>query len=56
MLNVSLAFADEQGRPVPKIQDNSFLIEEAYNQEPGVVQAVARCGAFFVAGYNVRDA
>ena len=23
-----------------KIQDNSFLIEEAYNQEPGVVQHI----------------
>ena len=22
----------------PKIRDNSFLIEEAYNQEPGVIQ------------------
>lgn len=41
VLNVSLAFADEQGRPVPKIQDNSFLIEEAYNQEPGVVQHIS---------------
>jgi hypothetical protein len=25
---------------VKKIQDNSFLIEEAYNQEPGVVQHI----------------
>ena len=23
-----------------KIQDNSFLIEEAYNQEPGVIQHI----------------
>lgn len=29
-------FAEE----VRKIQDNSFLIEEAYNQEPGVVQHI----------------
>ena len=26
--------------PAPKIQDNSFLIEEAYNQETGVVQHI----------------
>ena len=32
-----------------KIRDNSFLIEEAYNQEPGVIQHIQ---AFF---YNVRD-
>ncbi len=24
----------------PPIQDNSFLVEEAYNQEPGVVQTI----------------
>ncbi len=28
------------GRPVDGIRDNSFLIEEAYNQEPGVVQHI----------------
>ena len=28
-------------RPAKGIQDNSFLIEEAYNQEPGVVQGIA---------------
>jgi hypothetical protein len=33
------ARADEPRRP---IQDNSFLVEEAYNQEPGVIQHVAR--------------
>ena len=27
--------------PVPQIQDNSFLMEEAYNQEPGVVQHIS---------------
>ncbi len=32
-------------RPVEGIQDNSFLIEEAYNQEPGVVQHIGT--AFF---------
>lgn len=30
--------ADE--RPIDVIEDNSFLIEEAYNQEPGVVQHI----------------
>jgi predicted mannosyl-3-phosphoglycerate phosphatase (HAD superfamily) len=28
-------------RPAKGIQDNSFLIEEAYNQEAGVVQGIA---------------
>jgi hypothetical protein len=27
--------------PAPAIEDNSFLIEEAYNQEPGVVQHIS---------------
>src|ERR1041384_932769 len=27
-------------RPIDGIEDNSFLIEEAYNQEPGVVQHI----------------
>ena len=30
--------ADEQ--PIDVIEDNSFLVEEAYNQEPGVVQHI----------------
>ena len=29
-----------QSQAVPPIQDNSFLVEEAYNQEPGVVQTI----------------
>lgn len=29
------------GAPVAHIKDNSFLVEEAYNQEPGVVQHIA---------------
>jgi hypothetical protein len=33
-------------RPIDVIEDNSFLIEEAYNQEPGVVQHI------FNAAYN----
>jgi hypothetical protein len=36
-----LAKAEEQDpRPAAGIQDNSFLIEEAYNQEPGVIQHI----------------
>ena len=35
-----------EGRPIDVIEDNSFLIEEAYNQEPGVVQHI------FTAIYN----
>jgi hypothetical protein len=33
-------FTEEAKNEVKKIQDNSFLIEEAYNQEPGVVQHI----------------
>lgn len=32
--------ADDDPRPAAGIQDNSFLIEEAYNQEAGVVQHI----------------
>src|SRR5688572_10285257 len=35
----SLVAAQEE-RPIDVIEDNSFLIEEAYNQEPGVVQHI----------------
>ena len=31
----------DSARLAPKIQDNSFLVEEAYNQEAGVVQHIA---------------
>jgi hypothetical protein len=34
------AVLDAQSAPEPPIQDNSFLIEEAYNQEAGVVQHI----------------
>src|SRR6266576_4945089 len=34
--------------PIAKgIQDNSFLVEEAYNQEPGVVQHIFNLPSFF---------
>jgi hypothetical protein len=36
-------------RPVDGIMDNSFLVEEAYNQEPGVVQHI------FTAAYGVKQ-
>jgi hypothetical protein len=31
---------EDDKRPAAAIQDNSFLIEEAYNQEEGVVQHI----------------
>ncbi len=37
----SLALADEPPATVKGIQDNSFLVEEAYNQDPGVVQHIS---------------
>lgn len=33
-------FAAEE-RPIDVIEDNSFLLEEAYNQEPGVIQHIS---------------
>jgi len=33
-------FSPAAERPIDVIEDNSFLIEEAYNQEPGVVQHI----------------
>jgi hypothetical protein len=48
MLAASIGFAlglfpgraGAQGYPEGQIQDNSFLVEEAYNQDPGVVQHI----------------
>jgi hypothetical protein len=37
LARVPVASADD----TPSIQDNSFLVEEAYNQEPGVVQHIS---------------
>lgn len=34
------AAEDDAGPPAEGIQDNSFFVEEAYNQEPGVVQHI----------------
>jgi hypothetical protein len=36
-----LACAAARGEDARPIQDNSFLVEEAYNQEPGVIQHVS---------------
>src|SRR5690242_7166244 len=36
----ALAFAADDDAAAPGIQDNSFLIEEAYNQDAGVVQHI----------------
>src|ERR1041384_3024217 len=43
------AHADSPARNVDGIMDNSFLVEEAYNQEPGVVQHI------FTASYGVKQ-
>ncbi len=41
LLTGSLALAEEvKNAEVKKIEDNSFLLEEAYNQEPGVIQHI----------------
>ena len=49
-LSASLSWAAEvkEQLPIDGISDNSFLIEEAYNQEPGVVQHI------FTAQYGVQ--
>jgi hypothetical protein len=41
-------FSDEP--PAKGIQDNSFFVEEAYNQEPGIVQHIINVPAFFSHG------
>jgi hypothetical protein len=45
-VNPKAVLAAQKERPIDVIEDNSFLIEEAYNQEPGVVQHI------FTAQYN----
>ena len=40
MFTVPAVAEDKDPRPAAAIQDNSFLIEEAYNQEAGVVQHI----------------
>jgi hypothetical protein len=41
VLAPALAAAQAAAPPAPGIADNSFLIEEAYNQEPGVIQHIS---------------
>ena len=38
--SAAAAEPEPEKRPAEAVQDNSFLIEEAYNQEPGVVQHI----------------
>jgi hypothetical protein len=38
--------------PAKGIQDNSFFVEEAYNQEPGIVQHIINVPTFFAPGNN----
>jgi hypothetical protein len=45
-VDTTAVLAAQKERPIDVIEDNSFLIEEAYNQEPGVVQHI------FAAYYN----
>lgn len=40
VLILAPALVTAQDEPAPGIQDNSFLIEEAYNQEAGIVQHI----------------
>ena len=53
-LAAALAFAEEPASPAPAespgIQDNSFLIEESYNQDPGVVQHISEFTRSFDSG------
>jgi hypothetical protein len=49
--------AQEAPPPPPPIEDNSFLIEEAYNQERGIVQHIntllrVRQGSFWAYGFT----
>ena len=39
LAGLTMVFAAEE-QPIDVIEDNSFLVEEAYNQEPGVVQHI----------------
>lgn len=48
LFSAASAHGAESKNPIDGIEDNSFLIEEAYNQEPGVVQHI------FIAQYS-RD-
>jgi hypothetical protein len=48
-----LACQSFSAEPLAKgIQDNSFFVGEAYNQEPGIVQHIINAPAFFAPGSN----
>jgi hypothetical protein len=50
-----IAAAQGGGAEVPRIEDNSFLMEEAYNQEAGVVQHIStllRAGRTWTYGFT----
>jgi len=46
LLTLGVAGARAESKPQPGIQDNSFLVEEAYNQEKGVVQHISSFARF----------
>src|SRR6478736_4273243 len=47
LLSCIPAVVQSQGSSPPGIQDNSFLVEEAYNQEFGVVQHISSFTRFW---------
>ena len=49
LLGCAMCGAAAEDRPIDGIMDNSFLVEEAYNQERGVVQHI------LTAFYNIQD-
>jgi hypothetical protein len=49
---LSLAAPSPSEPPAKGIQDNSFFVEEAYNQEPGIVQHIINVPAFFAPRNN----
>lgn len=46
LLVLAPALARAQSSPTPVVQDNSFLVEEAYNQESGIVQHIVTLRTF----------
>lgn len=55
VLALLIAAAQGSGTEVPRIEDNSFLLEEAYNQEAGVVQHIStllRAGRTWAYGFT----
>lgn len=51
LIAAGLCLASAEAEPLAKgIQDNSFLVEESYNQEPGVVQHILNVPVSFTRG------